>query len=327
MAHTLRLGVFIVGTLILLALGTYLIGQRQFMFSDTYRISTTFKTVTGLTEGAEVRVGGIRQGIVKHIRLPQAPQGEMRVEMNMEKSTRDVLRADSVATIGSEGLLGSKYIDISFGSEKAPVLDAGATIASVPPVDLNDMVKRADAALGDVRGKVATVTAKAAEGADAFAENMKAMRSNFFLKGFFKDRGYEDEAELRAHLIAQAPRAAPLQTFTYDVKKIFESVDHAELKSGRPLDNAGKFLQTTPFGLTIVLATAGMRGDSQDLQLLLQARALVVRDYLVKNFRMNDTRVKTMVRGKGPAATTDDGTIEVIVYPESVRSKNSGARR
>jgi hypothetical protein len=326
MANPLRLGVFIVSTLVLLAVATFLIGEREFFFTPTYLLNTTFTTVTGLTEGAEVRVGGIHKGIVKRIQLPEEPNGDMIVTMALDHSTKKVLRSDSVASIGSEGLLGNKYVDISFGSAKGAPIGADTTISGKPPVDLNAMVEKAGDALGDVKTQMATVTTKAAEGAAAFTENMEAMRHNFLLKGFFKDRGYEDSAKLTENLIAQPPRGTPTRTFSYDVTKVFEDVDHAKLKNEHALTEAGRFLQSAPFGVAVVTATAGKIGDSADLEVMLEARALVVRDYLVKTFPMDDKRVKTMTRGKA-AATTDSGTIDVIVYPESVRVPKSGGRR
>jgi hypothetical protein len=320
MVNTLRLGIFIVATLFLLAVGTFLIGQRQFLFTPTYELKTAFKTVTGLTEGAEVRVGGIHKGIVKRIKLPEQPNGEMTVVMSLDQSTRKVLRSDSVASISSEGLLGSKFIDISFGSEKGSPIESEATIAGKPPVDLNEMVEKAGnavekagAALGDVRGQMAQVTSKAAEGAAAFTENMEAMRHNFFLKGFFNNRGYEDSAKLADHLIRQAPRGTPVQTFSLDVKKIFVDVDHAKLKGEKALNPAGQYLQENPFEQAVIVAVSGLKGDSEELETMLQARAWVVRDYLVSNFRMDDKRVKTMIRGKS-AARTDDGTVDILIY-------------
>jgi hypothetical protein len=313
MANTLRLGIFIVSTLFMAAVATFLIGERQFMFAKTYELRTRFKDVAGLIDGAEVRVGGIHKGIVKHIELPDAPNGDMTVTMSLDESTRKVLRADSVATIGSEGLLGSKYVDISFGSPKGAPIGQEATIASKPPVEVQDMIEKAGDALGDVRGQMAAVTTKAAEGAAAFTENMEAMRHNFFLKGFFNNRGYEDSSKLKDNLISQAPKGAPVQTFSYDVKKIFVDVDHAKMKNEKALNDAGNFLQTTPFSTAVVLAVSGLKGDSEELETMLQARAMVVRDYLVSNFRMDDKRVKTMIRGKS-GAKTDDGTIEILVY-------------
>ena len=92
MSQTFRLGVFIVLTLTVLALGVFLIGSRQFMFSSTYKLEAEFNSVSGLGAGAEVRVGGIHKGTVKEISLPGGPDGQMKVVMLMEESTRQVVR-------------------------------------------------------------------------------------------------------------------------------------------------------------------------------------------------------------------------------------------
>jgi outer membrane protein OmpA-like peptidoglycan-associated protein len=97
------------------------------------------------------------------------------------------------------------------------------------------------------------------------------------------------------------------------VRKIFADVDKAKLKSEKTMNPAGQYLQDNPFDLAVVVAVSGLKGDSEDLEVMLQARAMVVRDYLVKNFRMDDKRIKTMTRGKS-AAKTDDGTVDVLVY-------------
>ena len=59
MSRAFRLGLFIVGTLAILVAGVFLIGDKQFLFSSTYALKTTFKNVGGLNNGAEVRVGGV----------------------------------------------------------------------------------------------------------------------------------------------------------------------------------------------------------------------------------------------------------------------------
>src|SRR5436190_12977610 len=112
MPRAFTLGVFIVATLAVLAAGVFLIGSRQFLFSSTYHLSANFKTVAGLSEGAEVRVGGIHKGAVKQIHLPSQPGGGMTVVMVMDSATRKVIRNDSIASIQTEGLLGNKYVEI-----------------------------------------------------------------------------------------------------------------------------------------------------------------------------------------------------------------------
>jgi ABC-type transporter Mla subunit MlaD len=46
MSGTVRLGIFIVATLTVLAIGVFLIGNRQFMFSSTYKLNAEFKSVS-----------------------------------------------------------------------------------------------------------------------------------------------------------------------------------------------------------------------------------------------------------------------------------------
>src|SRR5262245_63830111 len=136
----LRLGICIVATLSMLAVGTFLIGDRQFLFARTYRLNTTFKTVAGLVEGAEVRVGGLHKGIVKRITLPSEPDGGVTVLMKLQRSTAEVVRADSVASIETEGLLGAKYVAISFGSDDAPQVTGGAGIRCENHGDIQEVM-------------------------------------------------------------------------------------------------------------------------------------------------------------------------------------------
>ena len=75
------------------------------MFRSTYRLSAEFQNVAGLNGGAEVRVGGIHEGTVRQIQLPMRPNEKIRVLMDLEGRTRNVIKKDSIANIRSEGLV------------------------------------------------------------------------------------------------------------------------------------------------------------------------------------------------------------------------------
>ncbi len=335
-----------VGSLIILAIGVFLIGNREMLFTSTYSLKSDFQTVAGLSPGADVRVGGIHEGTVKRIELPKRPDGKIAVIMDMHQTTRGVLKKDSVASIKTEGLLGDKYMEISFGSPDAPKLNNGDTIQSSPPLDISDLFAKTSAILDSTKGAMdniegaadnfksisakvnegkgtagalvndKTVYREAAAGATAFQENMEALKHNFFLRGFFKNRGYEDSVELRAHEIAQLPAEPPTKTFDYDPAKIFGNTETAKLKNQKALDEAGRFLETNKFGLAVVAAATGMKGDTEKNRQLTEARSMVVRDYLTKNFKFDDTRLKTIGLGKSPEAG-DSGKLEIVVYPAS----------
>src|SRR5438552_619894 len=128
MSSTARLGAFIIVALLAFGFMVFLLGDKQLLFSRTYRINAPFDNVAGLEEGAPVRAGGVRIGTVKSIQLPHKPEDKINVELDLADSTHDVIKKDSIATIETEGLLGNKYIAVSFGSSDAEQARNGDTI-------------------------------------------------------------------------------------------------------------------------------------------------------------------------------------------------------
>jgi len=97
MSRAFRLGLFVVATLLILAAGVFLIGEKRFLFRRTYRLEAEFQNVAGLNNGADVRVGGIHLGTVKYISLPNGPSGKLTVVMDMANSTKNIIRQNSVS--------------------------------------------------------------------------------------------------------------------------------------------------------------------------------------------------------------------------------------
>ena len=106
MSRAARLGIFIIATLLILAAGIFVIGSKQYLFSDTYRLKAQFATVVGLDAGAEVRIAGVHTGTVREIDLPSKPTDKVTVLMDLQESTHSIVKQDSVATIETEGLSG-----------------------------------------------------------------------------------------------------------------------------------------------------------------------------------------------------------------------------
>jgi hypothetical protein len=158
---------------------------------------------------------------------------------------------------------------------------------------------------------------QAQTGVTDFQENMEALKHNFLLSGYFKKRGYEDKAELGANSISGLPQAAPVKTFTYTGKKLFDGRDSAKLKDQKSLNDGGKFLAENQFGFAVVVASTGKEGDAQKDLTLTKARAMVVREYLVENFGFDDSQLKTLGLGKQADTTSDneDGLIKILIFP------------
>jgi outer membrane protein OmpA-like peptidoglycan-associated protein len=303
MSTAFRVGVFVVLALLFLSIGIFLIGDKDFLFSPTYRLKADFENVGGLNNGADVRVGGIHQGTVKEIDLPSQPDGKVTVVMNLRSPTRNIIKKDSRASIKTEGLLGDKYVEISFGSSKAEAVGSNDTIASETPKDMSEQAR--------------ALTDEAQAGVAAFREDMEALQHNFLLRGFFEKRGYNDTSELTEHAVSRLPARKPAKEFAYDSKEIFDKPDNAKLKNKKSLDDAGKYLEENPFGLAIV-ASSEAKGDTDKVRLLTAARAKVIRDYLTQNFKLDDKRIKTISLGKTQEAD-ELSKVVILVYPPNPR--------
>src|SRR5580700_6505018 len=286
MSRAARLGAFIVATLGILVVGVFIIGSKQYLFSSTYQLKAQFDNVVGLDAGADVRVGGVHSGTVSSIVLPHRPGEKVTVVMDLGKSTHEIIKQDSVATIETEGLLGNQYLAVSFGSAGKSDVRDGDTIASQPPLEMSDLLQktsglldssqqaiqnatRATANLDSISAKIDRgqgtagalvndktlynnleettgamhdTVAEAQAGLTDFHENMEAMKHNFFLRGYFKSRGYEDSSELAKNEIERLPQGTPTKQFTYSSKQLFDKQDSAKLKNQKSLNACGEFL-------------------------------------------------------------------------------------
>jgi phospholipid/cholesterol/gamma-HCH transport system substrate-binding protein len=344
MTQSFRLGLFIVAGFAIFAGAVFFIGDKHLIFHNTYRLKSEFDNVAGLDNGAEVRVGGIHEGRVRRIVLPTRPDGKVTVVMDLGQATRNVIKKDSLAAIRTEGLVGDQFVEIAFGSPQAAGVKDGDTIPSEAPIEISDMLKKANQLLGSAQGAMESVDQAAGNlksisgkidngagtmgalindksiyrhvnaAASDLQDDMEALKHNFLIRGFFKTRGYEDESELKAHAIARLPEQPYDKAFEYNGAKIFAKSDTAKLATRKSLNDAGQFLQDHPFGLAVVAAYGSDKGETGKQQSLSEARAAVVLEYLAESFKFDDARVKTLGLGKaGDAGAADK--LEIVVYP------------
>jgi phospholipid/cholesterol/gamma-HCH transport system substrate-binding protein len=355
MKNHFRMGVFILVAVAIGSAGIFLIGRQELKFVSTYEVRSEFENVAGLTEGAEVRVGGIHRGTVRSIHLPGRPDGKVTVLMVLAADTRAIVKKDSVASIQSAGLLGDKFVELSFGSVDAERLKDGETLDSQAPLDVSELFQKANQILDSTQGELESVqgvtenlnqiTAKintghgtvgklindgtlyqqAAAGVTSLQEDADALKHNFLLRGFFQNRGYANADEIKKHQIARMPDETPVKSFELDSKGLFDKAGSAKLKNTKMLDTAGKYLQAHAFGSALVAASWGMYGDTEKDFVLTEARSFVVRKYLVDHYKFDDTRLKTIGLGKS-ADASPDGSVEILVYADPVADSSTPAK-
>ncbi len=103
----------------------FALNTAQVRTVDGYKVSAAFFKVGGLTNGSDVRINGIKVGTVSDLNL-DAGTFDAVVSMSIRPDVK--IPADSVAAIGSAGIVGSKFVSIQPGGAK-DFLDEGGKIA------------------------------------------------------------------------------------------------------------------------------------------------------------------------------------------------------
>ena len=220
--ENLRLGIFVILGIILLLFAAYLIGNRQNMFSKTFEISAVFKNATGLQNGNNVRFSGINVGTVNSIEMIN--DTTIRVRMIIQDEMRNYIKKDAIASIGTNGLVGSMIINIIPGSGTSSLISAGDELQSsnkigtqdmmstlnvtnenaalLTAIEIEKMAQNLNSIIGGINegnGAINYLTRDSVfvnqlersienieQGTERFNENMEALKHNFLTRGYFR---------------------------------------------------------------------------------------------------------------------------------------------
>ena len=220
----IKIGVFTFVGLLVLALGVFFIGNQKNMFSSTFTVYGTFKNVSGLQVGNNVRFAGINVGVVQDISIVN--DSSVRVDVTLNNNVKKFIKKDSKLSIGSDGLMGDKLVIIAPGgvTSTEPIANGGQ-LASVNPIDIDKIVTKVTKVIDNAEaltGGLAEIVAKVNNGKGSIGRllnsdklskdlegtvkqakttmanvhtttttlntDLKAAQSNFLLKGFFRKK-------------------------------------------------------------------------------------------------------------------------------------------
>ncbi len=135
----LAVGLFIGSGLILFIVAVFVIGNKENLFTPTFKLQAAFEKVNGLKEGASVRFNGINVGTVNDIKIFNGKS--VVVTMTIEKNVQNFIKKDSKATVSSEGLVGNKIIEISPGSNDVASVQGNEVLETIPEVETEDIMR------------------------------------------------------------------------------------------------------------------------------------------------------------------------------------------
>lgn len=123
----LRVGLFVLVGLTVLAAGIFYVTGAGIL-GPKYRIRTFLPEVSGLANGASVKLDGVEIGNVETVKLVPRVAGKLvdknrnvEVDMRIDKRFQSEILTDSVASLVTEGLLGNRYVEIQRGLTGSPL--------------------------------------------------------------------------------------------------------------------------------------------------------------------------------------------------------------
>ena len=136
----IKLGLFvIIGTLFFVA-SMYFIGDKQNLFGSTFKIKSIFNNVNGLQKGNNVRFLGIDVGTVNEIEIIN--DTSILVTMIIKEESRAFIKKNSISTIGTDGLMGNKLVNITPKNSSSQVVNEGDTLVTLSEIITEDMLRR-----------------------------------------------------------------------------------------------------------------------------------------------------------------------------------------
>ena len=145
MTREIRVGLFLVVAFLILIALFELLGKET-IFARMVEYKTSFKSIPNLKLGDPVRLAGVDVGSVRDIQVVGA-----RVEVTIRVKPGTPVKTDSVATIKLTSLLGTSFVDMTFGSPAAQTAPPGSLLQSAEPPDLNTLLARLNDAAGDIQ--------------------------------------------------------------------------------------------------------------------------------------------------------------------------------
>jgi len=132
----------LMGAVVLAVAGIFLffaLSQADLGVVKGYNLTAKFASVGGLTNGADVRINGIKVGSVL---TQQISPDTFEAIVNFSVRPDIHLPQDTVASVDSEGMLGSKFLKLDPGKSKSLIAEGGQVANTKTPQSLEDQVAR-----------------------------------------------------------------------------------------------------------------------------------------------------------------------------------------
>ncbi len=112
-------------------------GRQLQSVKNGYRINAVFDDVTGIATGSDVRVGGVKVGVVDGLSVdPKTYRAKLVLLVKHDIQ----MPSDSSATILGDGLMGSKFVALEAGADENMLPEGGLISITQSSVSLEQLI-------------------------------------------------------------------------------------------------------------------------------------------------------------------------------------------
>lgn len=138
-SRNIRLGIFVIAGTAFLIVALYLIGNKRNLFGSTFTVTAKFYNVSGLMTGNNVRFGGVDIGTVDKVEIIN--DSSINVVMIIDDKAKKYVKKNSLASVGTDGLMGNKLINIYPVRGEAGLLEEGDELITLRPIETDEMLR------------------------------------------------------------------------------------------------------------------------------------------------------------------------------------------
>lgn len=120
-----KVGIFVIIAITIFIFMTLGIGAFRFGTSGYVHYKVFFSDVSGLSRKADVKIAGVKVGWVEDVELSDAGKAQANIMVGKKYSLYD----NAYAVVRQEGLIGTKYLEVSPGDPMLPKLSSGEQLA------------------------------------------------------------------------------------------------------------------------------------------------------------------------------------------------------
>jgi phospholipid/cholesterol/gamma-HCH transport system substrate-binding protein len=308
MSREVRVGLFLVVAFLILISLFELLGKET-IFGRMVEYRTSFKSIPGLKVGDPVRLAGVDVGTVRDIRVVGA-----RVEVLLRVKPGTPVKTDSMATIKLTSLLGTNFVDITFGSPAAQISPPGSLLQSSEPPDLNTMLVRLNDAAGDIQTLVRQVN-------EGLGKSIEPISSAFQSMDKIAKKIEKGEGTL-GRLIADDSLYQEIRGIASNMNQVSRQMASGQGTLGKLLADEGLYRDLRALSTDLRGATGSMNRIMKDIESGKGSLGKLVRD---ETFYNDAREALSGLRAVSKGISEGKGTLGKLVNDEALYRDMQGA--